>query len=175
MSLNGSDSGLGSTRERPNLTIVVASTRPRRTGPLIAEWIARVARAHGAFDVALADLAEIDLPFLDEPDHASEGAYQHEHTLRWSATIEDSDGMTSAGLRAVEGTMPILTALRMMPIPDAMSIALRHRIDEEKLLRPDEAMNQAGHTMLTELCRLAAALRSLRDPRLGRARETVAS
>lgn len=75
----------------PRLTVVVASTRPGRIGRHIADWFIDTARDHDAFDVSVADLAEIDLPFLDEPHHPSEGRYTHEHTRRWSATIAESD------------------------------------------------------------------------------------
>ena len=51
------------------LLIVIASTRPGRVGRAVGDWFADVARAHGGFDVEVADLAELDLPFLDEPKH----------------------------------------------------------------------------------------------------------
>ena len=52
------------------LKIVIASTRPGRIGLPIGNWIAQVAEQHGGFDrVEILDLAEIDLPFFDEPNH----------------------------------------------------------------------------------------------------------
>lgn len=77
--------------ERPTLTVIVGSTRPGRVGLPVAQWIRERARAHGAFDVHLADLAEIALPLLDEPHHPRLQRYQHEHTKRWSAVIAASD------------------------------------------------------------------------------------
>lgn len=71
----------------PRLTIIIAATRPGRAGLPIAEWFAAQARAHGGFDVATVDLAEIDLPLLDEPNHPRLGQYTREHTFRWSAII----------------------------------------------------------------------------------------
>jgi NAD(P)H-dependent FMN reductase len=75
----------------PRLTVIVASTRPGRVGRHIADWFIEIARDHGGFEVCVADLAEVNLPFLDEPHHPSEGRYQHEHTRRWSATITEAD------------------------------------------------------------------------------------
>jgi len=75
----------------PRLTIVIASTRPGRAGRPIAEWFADRARTHGAFDVHVADLAEIALPLLDEPHHPRLRRYEHQHTKDWSATVEASD------------------------------------------------------------------------------------
>jgi NAD(P)H-dependent FMN reductase len=44
------------------LVIIVGSVREGRFGPVVAEWVAERARGHGRFDVAVVDLAEIDLP-----------------------------------------------------------------------------------------------------------------
>ncbi len=40
------------------LHIVIASTRPGRVGPSVAEWFDGVARKDGTFDVHLVDLAD---------------------------------------------------------------------------------------------------------------------
>jgi NAD(P)H-dependent FMN reductase len=75
----------------PVLNIIIASTRPGRVGGQIGEWAAQTARAHGGFDVVISDLAEVALPFLDEPHHPAEGLYTQEHTRRWSAAVSGSD------------------------------------------------------------------------------------
>ena len=75
----------------PNLLIIIASTRPGRAGLPVARWFEPIARAHGAFDVAVADLAEWNLPFLDEPDHPKLRRYTKEHTVRWSAEVDAAD------------------------------------------------------------------------------------
>jgi NAD(P)H-dependent FMN reductase len=75
----------------PLLQIIVASTRPGRVGRAVADWVADVAREHGGFEIQLVDLAEVDLPFLDEPNHPSMREYTHQHTLDWSATVDAAD------------------------------------------------------------------------------------
>jgi len=75
----------------PQLHVIVASTRPGRVGRSVGEWFAQVARDHGEFDVELVDLAEVGLPFLDEPKHPRLGDYEHEHTRRWSETVGRAD------------------------------------------------------------------------------------
>ncbi|HEX3789339.1 MAG TPA: NAD(P)H-dependent oxidoreductase [Pseudonocardiaceae bacterium] len=75
----------------PTLTVVVASTRPGRVGPTIADWLVDAARAHDGFDVRVADLAELALPLLDEPEHPSDRDYRHPHTRQWSALVAESD------------------------------------------------------------------------------------
>ena len=73
------------------LKIILASTREGRKGPAVAQWILDAAKAHGAFEVELLDLAAINLPFLDEPNHPRLKQYTHEHTKAWSATIDSAD------------------------------------------------------------------------------------
>jgi NAD(P)H-dependent FMN reductase len=73
------------------LLIVIASTRPGRVGLPVAEWFAERARAHGGFEIEVADLAEIGLPFMDEPNHPRLRRYEHQHTKDWSATVDAAD------------------------------------------------------------------------------------
>jgi NAD(P)H-dependent FMN reductase len=58
----------------PRLQVVIASTRPGRVGLSVGRWFAGQARAHGAFDVEVVDLLELDLPFMDEPNHPRLGS-----------------------------------------------------------------------------------------------------
>lgn len=75
----------------PTLSIIIASTRPGRVGLPVADWFQARAVAHGAFEIDLVDLAEINLPFLDEPNHPRLHQYTHQHTKDWGARIEAAD------------------------------------------------------------------------------------
>ena len=75
----------------PRLLIIIASTRPGRAGLPIGTWFAERARAHGGFEVEVADLLEQALPLLDEPHHPRLARYEHEHTKRWSAKVSAAD------------------------------------------------------------------------------------
>ncbi len=75
----------------PTLTVIIGSTRPGRAGLPIAQWFIGRAKDHGAFDVEVVDLAELKLPFLDEPNHPRLRQYVHEHTKNWSAIVDASD------------------------------------------------------------------------------------
>jgi NAD(P)H-dependent FMN reductase len=75
----------------PKLHVILASTRPGRAGEPIADWFFERAVAHGAFDVELVDLAEVALPFMDEPNHPRLRRYTHEHTKAWSALVDRAD------------------------------------------------------------------------------------
>lgn len=74
-----------------NLKIIIASTRPGRKGPLFANWIYELAQAVPEFKTELVDLAVVNLPFMDEPNHPRLGQYSHQHTKNWSATINEAD------------------------------------------------------------------------------------
>ncbi|WP_027961725.1 NADPH-dependent FMN reductase [Halomonas halodenitrificans] len=74
------------------LTIILTSTRPGRAGKAVADWFHAHARANPAgFDITFADLQDINLPLLDEPNHPAMQQYEHEHTRRWSKIVDDSD------------------------------------------------------------------------------------
>jgi NAD(P)H-dependent FMN reductase len=76
---------------KPTLQVIVGSTRPGRIGLPIAEWVVGEATADGHVAVELIDLAEVDLPLFDEPDHPMLGTYTHDHTKAWSATVARAD------------------------------------------------------------------------------------
>jgi NAD(P)H-dependent FMN reductase len=74
------------------LQIIVASTRPGRVGLPVGQWIESEAKTHGGFEeVELVDLAEVNLPFMDEPNHPRLRQYTHQHTLDWSAKVSEAD------------------------------------------------------------------------------------
>ena len=73
------------------LLVVVASTREERVGPVVAQWFVDRARAHGGFELQLADLKELGLPLLDEPKHPRLRQYTKDHTKAWSAMVDGAD------------------------------------------------------------------------------------
>lgn len=75
------------------LLVIIASTRPGRIGKPIGDWFAGAAIAHGGFEVEVADLAELKLPFHDEPAHPMSRRYQHDHTKNWSAIVDSADAV----------------------------------------------------------------------------------
>jgi NAD(P)H-dependent FMN reductase len=75
----------------PILQIIIASTRPGRIGLPVAQWFTGRARAHGQFEIDVADLAEINLPFFDEPSHPRLRQYTKKHTKDWSARVDAAD------------------------------------------------------------------------------------
>ena len=75
----------------PRLMIIVGSVRPGRIGLPIARWVEQQAEQHGGFDIDFADLAEIVLPFMDEPSHPMKHQYTKPHTFAWSKRVDAAD------------------------------------------------------------------------------------
>ena len=73
------------------LHTIICSTRPGRVGKTIGDWFHGIAGQDEGFDAHLIDLAEVNLPMLDEPKHPSLQQYEHEHTKRWSASVAVAD------------------------------------------------------------------------------------
>ena len=78
--------------EKLAIAVIVASTRPERVGPAVAEWVMEGTADRAVATYTLVDLAHQNLPLLDEPEPASSGNYTHEHTRAWSELVEGFDG-----------------------------------------------------------------------------------
>jgi NAD(P)H-dependent FMN reductase len=74
------------------IAVVIASSRPERVGPAVAEWVYAGTQQRAGVTYDLVDLAEEDLPNLDEPEPASSGNYTQEHTRAWSEKVTGYDG-----------------------------------------------------------------------------------
>lgn len=186
---------------KPRLVIIIASTRPGRVGLPVAEWFTDRALTHGAFDIDVADLAEINLPFMDEPKHPRFHDYRHQHTRDWSARVDTADafvvvmpeynygfnaplknaidylhqewqykavafvsyGGVSAGTRAVQMLKQVVTALKMVPVNEAVSIPfVQQFLDDSRRIRANDVMETAATAMLDELQRVTVAMQLLR-------------
>jgi len=73
------------------LQTIIASTRPGRVGPSVAQWFHAFAGNHDAFDAQLVDLADFDLPMYNEPQHPRLQQYEHAHTRRWADSVAAAD------------------------------------------------------------------------------------
>jgi NAD(P)H-dependent FMN reductase len=72
--------------------IIIGSSRPNRFGPEIANWINNLAQSHKGAEFELVDVAEYNLPLLDEPELPAMGNYKNEHTKKWASKIAEFDG-----------------------------------------------------------------------------------
>lgn len=72
--------------------IIVGSVRPGRIGLPVARWVRARVEGEG-HEADFVDLAELNLPFMDEPEHPGKRAYTKPHTLAWSARVEQADAL----------------------------------------------------------------------------------
>ncbi|HIY66247.1 MAG TPA: NAD(P)H-dependent oxidoreductase [Candidatus Agrococcus pullicola] len=70
--------------------ILVASVREGRTGLPVAKWVERELSSRDV-EVDFADLKEINLPFMDEPNHPAAQQYTKEHTKAWAKRVAETD------------------------------------------------------------------------------------
>ena len=73
------------------LLVVIASVRPGRVGESVANWFVPLAVSDGRFNVEVADLKELDLPLMDEPNMPGRREYTREHPKNWSGIVDGAD------------------------------------------------------------------------------------
>jgi NAD(P)H-dependent FMN reductase len=182
------------------LAVVICSTRPGREGAVVAKWAFAHAAAHAAFASELVDLAEVNLPILDEPHHPRFKKYTQDHTKAWSARVESFDafvfvtpeydfsmpasllnalqylssewadkpcafvsyGGVSAGLRGVQMSKQVVTALSMMPMSTGVALPFFTKHIADGAFKPEESQDKACVVMLDALARWTAALKPMR-------------
>ncbi len=74
------------------IMIIIGSVRPGRIGLPVAHWVRDRVEAAG-HEVDFVDLVELNLPFMDEPEHPAKRAYTKPHTLAWSARVEQAEAV----------------------------------------------------------------------------------
>ncbi|MGO4449344.1 NADPH-dependent FMN reductase [Phyllobacterium sp. TAF24] len=77
----------------PKLNIVQVSTRPGRAGSPVAKWFHDFVKQDGQFEPVLIDLADLNLPIFDEPNHPRAKKYEHAHTKKWSTLIDAGEAV----------------------------------------------------------------------------------
>jgi NAD(P)H-dependent FMN reductase len=75
-----------------HIAIITGSTRPGRNNIAVARWVFELAAKRRDAKFELVDIADYNLPLLDEPLPPALGRYSHEHTKRWAAKIASFDG-----------------------------------------------------------------------------------
>ncbi|MGP9650276.1 NADPH-dependent FMN reductase [Glutamicibacter sp. 287] len=74
------------------IAIITGSTRPGRNNAAVAQWVLEQAQARNDASYELVDIADFNLPLLDEAFPAAYQNYQNEATKNWSAMIAEFDG-----------------------------------------------------------------------------------
>lgn len=63
-----------------------------RTSQPVADWVFQHASARTDAEFELVDIADQNLPLLDEPMPPAMGQYEREHTKKWSEKVASYDG-----------------------------------------------------------------------------------
>jgi NAD(P)H-dependent FMN reductase len=74
------------------IAIILGSTRPGRNGEAVAKWVLDIAKQRSDAEYELVDIADYNLPHLDEAIPPSMGQYSQPHTLAWAEKIASFDG-----------------------------------------------------------------------------------
>jgi NAD(P)H-dependent FMN reductase len=74
------------------IAIVLGSTRPGRLGKAVADWVLQRAAQRADAQFELLDVADFDLPLLDEPLPPSLGRHEQGHTRAWAEAVAGFDG-----------------------------------------------------------------------------------
>lgn len=74
------------------IKVILSSSRPTRFAEQPGQWIMDLAAQFKGAEFELIDLAQLNLPFLDEPVSALHRSYQNEHTKQWSKMVDEADG-----------------------------------------------------------------------------------
>jgi NAD(P)H-dependent FMN reductase len=74
------------------IAIITGSTRPGRVNKQVADWVLANASARIDAEFEVVDIADFNLPLLDEAYPAMYQNYQNDHTKVWSAKISEFDG-----------------------------------------------------------------------------------
>lgn len=74
------------------IAIVTGSTRPGRNNKGVADWVLSQTAGRTDAEFELVDIADFNLPLLDEAYPAMYQNYQNDHTKTWSAKINEFDG-----------------------------------------------------------------------------------
>lgn len=72
--------------------VIVSTTRPARVGRKIADWFMDQVKNTDNVQFDLIDLADINLPFMNEPKSPMYGDYEHDHTKKWAKLVDSYDG-----------------------------------------------------------------------------------
>ena len=77
---------------KPNVAVIIGTTRATRFGEKPAKWIYDIAAARADMNVELIDLREYPMPFFDEPASNAWMPSKNEVAQRWQKRVAEFDG-----------------------------------------------------------------------------------
>ena len=73
------------------VAIITGSTRPGRNNQAVSRWVHEIAKRRDDAQFELVDIADYNLPLLNESVPPSMGRYSHTHTKAWAEKIGSFD------------------------------------------------------------------------------------
>ncbi|WP_227984272.1 NADPH-dependent FMN reductase [Nocardia spumae] len=173
------------------LEVIVASVRPERFAPVVADWFLRTARADAGLDVGVIDLAHTGLPadLTVDPQveafrtriGAADGfiavtsEYNHGYPASLKTALDSVKrewrakpigfvgyGGLSGGLRAVEQLRQVVAELHMVSIRESVSFHEAKRAFDAEGNTADGAATDAAQRLLRQWAWWARHLRAAR-------------
>lgn len=173
------------------LEVIVASTRPGRFAPVVADWFLRTARARAEFDIDVLDLAEIPLPvdLTETPEVARfreriaaadvfvavTSEYNHGYPASLKTALDSakhewrakpigfvSYGGMSGGLRAVEQLRQVVAEIHMVSVRETVSFHRARKQFDAEGNTGDGAAIDGAERMLGQLAWWGRVLREAR-------------
>lgn len=71
--------------------VIIGSTRPGRVGESVARWVYDIAKGRSDAEFELVDIADFNLPLLDERMPPMQGRYSKPHTKAWAKKVASFD------------------------------------------------------------------------------------
>src|SRR2546421_3043017 len=81
----------GRKRKMLKIGIIVGSTRPGRKAAAVAKWVHDILKSRKDAEFEIVDIADYELPLLDEPVSPTMHQYSKPHTKTWSEKIASLD------------------------------------------------------------------------------------
>ncbi|MFI9506384.1 NADPH-dependent FMN reductase [Nocardia sp. NPDC052566] len=173
------------------LEVIVASVRPERFAPVVADWFLRTVRARPEFDTGVIDLIDTPLPadLTESPEVDAYRArlaaadafvvvtseYNHGYPASLKTAFDTakrewrakpigfvSYGGLSGGLRAVEQLRQVVAEIHMVSIRETVSFHQAKRQFDAEGATQDGAAIDAAERMLRQLAWWARHLRTAR-------------
>jgi NAD(P)H-dependent FMN reductase len=79
-------------QKRPNIGIIISTTRPGRFADIPTNWLFNIAKERDDADFEIVDLRDYPMPFFEEKMPLHQAPPQNEVALRWGRKIASLDG-----------------------------------------------------------------------------------
>ena len=151
------------------LMIIVGSVRPGRVGLPVAQWVRDQVTANSDFEIDFVDLAELDLPLMDEPNHPRLHAYTKPNAIDylnsewWRKPVGViSYGGASGGTRSAASLAGPFAALGLVKLGANIEINFVGTLVRDGVFHPTDKEVAILDKMIAEFGPLSEALAPLR-------------